>query len=110
MKARALRSTILVSQKVPARRWAGPPAGSRPGPGEDSGSGPVSLAFRLLSCSSGAAISGLSGRMRGERRAPGQPTHTRETTPTPSHPAYGWEDTPTCRERAPRRPRGVLRQ
>lgn len=62
------------------RRWAGNTAGSRPVPGGDPGSRPVSLTFRLLSESSGAAIAGLSGRMREEPRA-GAPRPHQETTP-----------------------------
>lgn len=58
MKARALKSTILVSQKVPARRPAEQPVGSSPGPGGDPGPPPAFPAFRFLSDSSGAAIAG----------------------------------------------------
>ena len=76
MKARALRSTILVSQKVPVRRRAGQPVGSRPDSGGVSGSGPEFPAFRLLSVSSGAAIAGPPMRVRGEPLGPGRPAHT----------------------------------
>lgn len=76
MKARALRSTILVSQKVPVRRRAGQPVGSRPDSGGVSGSGPEFPAFRLLSVSSGAAIAGPPVRVRGEPLGPGRPAHT----------------------------------
>ena len=94
MKARALRSTILVSQKVPARRRAEQPTGSRPGPGGDPGSALAFPAFRLLSDSSGAAIAGPPVRMCMERHAPGRPAQNGR--PVPSRLA-----TPMGGERAP---------
>lgn len=93
-KARAFRSTIRVSQKVPAWRWAGEPAGSRAGAGGDSGSGCEYPVFRLLSDSSGAAIVGPSARMCGEGALPeappivGGPASPRSALPTLESPTH----------------------